>query len=174
MGRRDPLDPKGVSGRAGKTRRSREKHMFNDRRGVMSTPTSTAIDPRRHGVIEVRFQPGPPAIYQLTIDDQLWASVEWSPRRRRWCIEDGVGRCLAHVEHIHGEDVDAANAVRLAKAMIQDGRMPTPEEANEALRRRRQAPIEGLIGMAEDLVRMALDIPNRHVLVRNSAGSRRC
>jgi hypothetical protein len=85
-------------------------------------------------VIEVSFKPGPPAIYRLTVAGQLWASVEWSASRRRWCVEDGVDQCLAHVEHIHGGDVDAARAVRLAKAMIRDGRMPTPEEAQEALR----------------------------------------
>jgi hypothetical protein len=129
----------------------------------MSAATSSAIDPRRHGVIEVRFHPGPPAIYQLTIGNQLWASVEWSPRRRRWCIEDGVGRCLAHVEHIHGEDVDAANAVRTAKAMIRDGRMPTPEEASEALQRR--GPVGGLSGLAEDAVQMAMDIPQARSLL---------
>jgi hypothetical protein len=93
-------------------------------------------DPRRYGVVEVRYRSGPPAIYRLTIAGQLWASVEWSLRRRRWCIEDGINRCLAHVEHIHGEDPDPQAAIRLAKKMIRDGRMPTPEEAIEALRRR--------------------------------------
>jgi hypothetical protein len=130
----------------------------------MSTATSNAIDPRRHGVIEVQFYPGPPAIYRLTIGNQLWASVEWSPRRGRWCVEDGVGRCLAHIEHIHGEDVDATNAVRLATAMIRDGRMPTPEEANEALLQRR-GPVEGLIGLAEDIVQMAMDVPAARALL---------
>ena len=70
-------------------------------------------DPRRHGVVQVTFRSGPPAVYRLTIAGQLWASVEWSPRRRRWCIEDGVGQCLAHAEHIHGEDrtVEAARPI---------------------------------------------------------------
>lgn len=86
-------------------------------------------------MIEVRYRSGPPAIYRLTVAGQLWASVGWSPARRRWCIEDGVGCCLAHVEHIHGEDPDAETAIRLAKKMIRDGRMPTPVEAIEALRR---------------------------------------
>ncbi len=95
-------------------------------------------DRRRHGVIEVRHRSGPPAIYRLTVAGQLWASVEWSPTRCRWCIEDGVGQCLAHVEHIHGEDPDAETAIRLAKKMIRDGRMPTPEEAIEALYRRHE------------------------------------
>jgi hypothetical protein len=123
-------------------------------------------DPRRDGIIEVKFRSGPPAIYPLTIAGHLWASVEWSPSRRRWCVEDGIGRCLVHVEHIHGEDVDAAAAVRLAVAMIRDGRMPTPEEANEALLQRR-APIEGLIGMAEDLLQIAMGLPDARVLLRS-------
>jgi hypothetical protein len=41
---------------------------------------------------------------------------------------------LTHVEHIHAEDADAETAVRLAKRMIRDGRMPTPEEATQQLR----------------------------------------
>jgi hypothetical protein len=123
-------------------------------------------DPRRDGTIEVKFHSGPPAIYRLMLAGQLWASVEWSPSRRRWCVEDGIGRCLAHVEHIHGEDMDAAAAVRLAVAMIRDGRMPTPEEANEAMLQRR-APIEGLFGMAEGLLQMAIGRPDARVLLRS-------
>jgi hypothetical protein len=95
-----------------------------------------ATDPRRHGVIEVRFHTGLPSIYRLTIGNKLWASVEWSPSRRAWCIEDGVGLCLAHVEHIHGQDPDAQAAIQLAKRMIRNGRMPTPEEALSRLQER--------------------------------------
>ncbi len=100
---------------------------------VLAPLAPPPTDRRRHGVVEVRLRSG---IYRLTIAGQLWASVEWSPSRRRWCIEDGIGRCLMHVEHIHGEDPDPQAAIRLAKKMIRDGRMPTPEEAIEALRRR--------------------------------------
>ena len=82
------------------------------------------------------------AIYRLTIDGILGASVEWSPRRNAWCIEDGVGRCLMHVEHVHGQEAGREETIRLARRMIRDGRMPTPEEANAALRQRReQKPI---------------------------------
>jgi hypothetical protein len=91
----------------------------------------TTDDLRRLGSISVSRSPG---LYRLTIDGVLWASVEWSPRRGAWCIEDGVGKCLAHVEHIHGEDADADRALRLARRMIRDGRMPTPEEAQARLR----------------------------------------
>jgi hypothetical protein len=96
---------------------------------------STDNDPRRHRVIEVRFR-GSPSTYRLTIDGQLWSEVEWSASRRAWCVQDAAGHCLSHVEHIHAEDVDAEAAVRLAKRMIRDGRMPTPEEAARQLRER--------------------------------------
>jgi hypothetical protein len=112
-----------------------------DEDGVVLPPLATPLptdprDPRRFGVVEVRSQSR--SVYRLTIAGQLWASVEWSPSRRQWCIEDGVNRCLLHVDHIHGEDPDPQAAIRLAKRMIRDGRMPTPEEAGEALRRERE------------------------------------
>jgi hypothetical protein len=94
---------------------------------------SAQTDPRRFGVITVRFHPGPPTLYRLTIGGQLWAAVEWSAVRRAWCIEDAAGHCLAHCEHVHGEHIDQQTAVALAKAMIRDGRVPTPEEANRQL-----------------------------------------
>jgi hypothetical protein len=79
-------------------------------------------------------------VYRLIINRVLWASVEWSSGRGAWCIEDGIGRCLAHVDHIHGEEKDAQVAIRLARKMIRDGRMPTPEEAHKTLRHRQRAP----------------------------------
>jgi hypothetical protein len=95
----------------------------------MST-TNETTDPRRFGVIETRFQQhGKVACYWLTINGEVWACVEWSPSRRSWCIQDSSGRCLAHCDAIHGQDIDASTAVKLAKRMIVDGRMPTPEEA---------------------------------------------
>ena len=70
-------------------------------------------DKRRYGVIAVRFQPGPPTLYTLSIAGQHWAAVEGSPSRRTWCIEDAAGRCL----------------------------LPTPEEAERQLRE--QQAIQG-------------------------------
>ena len=90
-------------------------------------------DPRRWRVIETRFRSGPPTLYQVTIDGELWSEVEWSPKRRTWCIQDAAGHCLAHCDHIHGDHIDQQTAVALAKGMIKDGRMPTPEEANQQL-----------------------------------------
>jgi hypothetical protein len=87
-------------------------------------------------VIEVRFRPGPPAIYSLSIGGEHWAAVEWSASRRTWCIEDAAGHCLAHCEHIHGDNIDRSTAIALAKRMILDGRIPPPEEARRQLQER--------------------------------------
>ena len=58
-----------------------------------------------------------------------------SPKRRAWCVQDAAGECLSHVAHIVGQDRDPQAAIRLAKRMIVDGRMPTPEEAKAQLER---------------------------------------
>jgi len=55
----------------------------------------------------------------------MWSEVEWSPSRQAWCIQDAAGHCLAHVKRIVGQDRDVDTAIRLAKRMIVDGRMPT-------------------------------------------------
>ena len=89
-------------------------------------------------------------IGRLTIDGELWAEVEWSEKRQRWCIQDAEGRCLSHQDHVHGAAADRTAAVSLAEAMIRDGRMPTPEEAkrqaderrNRAREKRQQQPAE--------------------------------
>ena len=57
-----------------------------------------------------------------------------SPKRRAWCVQDAAGECLSHVAHIVGQDRDPQAAIRLAKRMIVDGSMPTPEEAHAWLR----------------------------------------
>jgi hypothetical protein len=91
-------------------------------------------DKRRFGVIEVRFRSvGGIAFYDLTIAGELWACVEWSPSRRGWCIQDASGRCLAHLDAIHGQDPDAQAAIRIAKRMILDGRLPDPATAHAML-----------------------------------------
>jgi hypothetical protein len=94
-------------------------------------------DPRRYRVIEVRRVNA--RTWHLTIDGEMWGEVEWSHDRQAWCIQDAAGHCLAHVEHIVGQNVDAETAIRLAKGMIVDGRMPSPEEA-ERRRRERWEP----------------------------------
>jgi hypothetical protein len=97
-------------------------------------------DKRRFGVIEVRRING--ETYHLTIDGVVWSEVEWSPSRRMWCIQDAAGQCLTHVESIVGEDRDMQTAIRLAKRMIIDGRMPTPEEARREREERQATAVE--------------------------------
>jgi hypothetical protein len=87
----------------------------------------TDRDRRRYRVIETKRINA--ATYHLTIDGVLWSEVEWSASRQRWCVQDACGFCLTHVESIVGQDRDVQTALRLARRMIVDGRMPTPEEA---------------------------------------------
>jgi hypothetical protein len=87
-------------------------------------------DKRRYGVIETRRVNA--ETYHLTINGTLWSEVEWSSKRGAWCIQDAAGQCLAHVEMRAlsvGQDRDPEAALWLARRMIVDGRMPTPEEA---------------------------------------------
>jgi hypothetical protein len=88
-------------------------------------------DKRRFGVIEVlRLNAN---TYHLAINGELWSEVEWSASRQAWCIQDAAGRCLTHTEHIVGANRDVQTAIRLAKRMIVNGAMPTPEEARAQL-----------------------------------------
>ena len=93
-------------------------------------------DRRRYGVIEVRRLNA--ETYHLTINGEMWSEIEWSASRQAWCIQDAAGQCLTHVEHIVGEDRDVQTAIRLAKRMIVDGRMPPPEEAHQQLKQERE------------------------------------
>jgi hypothetical protein len=95
-------------------------------------------DTRRYGVIETVTVNS--STYWLMIDDVMWAEVEWSPKRRAWCIQDAAGHCLAHVEHIVGQSPDVGKALRLAKRMIASGEMPSPEEAHAQLEQERARP----------------------------------
>jgi hypothetical protein len=94
------------------------------------------VDPRRQQPIKVQWSG---LIGRLYIDGVSWGAVEWSEKRKAFCIEDAEGRCLSHHSHIHGEDKDKAGAVALAEAMIRDGRMPTPEDARKSRRERLKA-----------------------------------
>jgi hypothetical protein len=96
-------------------------------------------DRRRYGVIEVRRINA--ETYWLEINGTMWSEVEWSPSRQMWCVQDAAGHCLMHCEHIVGQDRDPQTAIRLAKRMIVDGRMPTPEEALQQLAERNREPI---------------------------------
>jgi len=93
-------------------------------------------DIRRYGVIETRRINA--ITYHLTINGELWSEIEWSATRQAWCVQDAAGRCLTHIEHIVDQNVDVQTAIRLAKRMIVDGRMPTPEEAKAQLEREQE------------------------------------
>jgi hypothetical protein len=96
--------------------------------------TTIMKDKRRYGVIEVRRVND--ITYHLTIGGRLWAEVEWSSKRRMWCVQDACGFCLTHVESIVGQDRDPQAAIRLAKKMIVDGSMPSPEQARHQFQQR--------------------------------------
>ena len=68
--------------------------------------------------------------------------VEWSRSRQAWCIQDAAGHCLTHVEHIVGQDQDVQTAIKLARRMILDGRMPSPEEAHRPKKKRPKKRVE--------------------------------
>jgi hypothetical protein len=93
-------------------------------------------DRRRFGIIEVRRINA--ETYWLEIGGVMWSEVEWSAKRRAWCVQDAAGHCLTHVEHIVRADRDPQAAIRLARKMIVDGRMPTPEEAQAQLGREQE------------------------------------
>jgi hypothetical protein len=66
-------------------------------------------DPRRDRPINVHRERGD--LYRLTIDGELWSSVEHHPGRNRWCIEDSRNRCLLHVDGILGDEEKASQAI---------------------------------------------------------------
>jgi hypothetical protein len=84
------------------------------------------------------------------VGGEFWAGVEWSEKRQAWCIEDAEGGCLRHEASIHGQAHSKRAAVALAREMIRDGRIPSPEEAWRKARRgiaerrdkRRQQPAQ--------------------------------
>jgi hypothetical protein len=111
-------------------------------------------DRRRYGVIEVRRINA--ETYHLTINREMWSEVEWSRSQQAWCIQDAAGHCLTHVEHIVGQDRDVQAAIRLAKRMILDGRMPSPEEARRQLERERKCLGEPFVMEAPERPDMCL------------------
>jgi hypothetical protein len=94
--------------------------------------TDTSGDDVRLRPLSIEWNGDDGSIGRIYIDGKLWAAVEWSEKQQRWCIEDAEGRCLSHQAHVHGGDVDKTTAVALAEAMIRDGRMPSPAEAELA------------------------------------------
>jgi len=126
-----------------------------------------AADPRRSRPVPVRwadpyYPPGrPPKIGRISIDGVVWASVEWSEQRQAWCIEDAEGACLAHRAHIRGQEASKKAALALAKAMIADGRMPSPEQA-EALRLAEIAERRAKLDKQPSVIRRRQEREERH------------
>lgn len=111
-------------------------------------------DRQRYGVIETEQINS--FTFHLKIGGVMWAEVEWSGSRKAWCIQDCCGQCLMHVASIVGQDSDMQTAIRLAKRMIVDGRMPTPEEARAA-HARRQAEGDGGASIPEIITGAEVD-----------------
>src|SRR5882672_2138783 len=90
-------------------------------------------DARRRGEIKVE---GSDDRYCLYIEGVLWAELDYEYHKKVWCIQDCMGHCLEHTDHVHAEvpggencDHSAQIAIKKAKEMIRDGSMPTPEQA---------------------------------------------
>jgi hypothetical protein len=76
-------------------------------------------------------------LYRFGIDGELWTSIEWSLPRNAWCIEDCCNRCLTHIEGIHGQEAKASTGIQVAKEMIVNGTMPSPETVRPRMMRGR-------------------------------------
>jgi hypothetical protein len=108
---------------------------------AMSQAITTEDSEAREGEISIAWNAA--GIGSVTLDGAVFARVEWSEKRKLWCIEDSQGACLRHVESIHGSAASKDEAVALAEAMVRDGRMPSPAEAKAAAAAR-QAEYERL------------------------------
>jgi hypothetical protein len=105
-------------------------------------------DPRRRLLITIDWGSDAARIGRIRVGTEYWGAVEWSERRQAWCIEDVEGGCLAHAASIHGKTASKEAAEALAREMIRDGRMPSPQQAHadrlarepaeEAARKRRR------------------------------------
>jgi hypothetical protein len=82
------------------------------------------------------------AIGRLYVGAEFWGAIEWSEKRQAWCVEDAEGCCLGHVASIRGQASSRAKAVTLAREMIRDGRLPTPQQARAEYEARRAAQAE--------------------------------
>jgi hypothetical protein len=94
---------------------------------------------RRVKPIKITWSADGARIGRIYVGSEYWGAVEWSRKRKAWCIEDAVGACLAHAEHIRGNAKTKELAVELAETMIRDGRMPSPEEAKRQFQERHAA-----------------------------------
>jgi hypothetical protein len=95
-----------------------------------ATTRKYSEDPRREKPVSITWNPGN-LVGHIEVDGEYWGAVEWSNKHQCWCIEDSEGACLLHEDAIHGAADSRDAAVALATDMIRDGRMPTPQEAQD-------------------------------------------
>lgn len=120
-------------------------------------------DARRAQPVSIKWTKDGAAIGRLYVGGEFWGAIEWSVKREAWCIEDAEGRCLSHVASIRAQTSSRAKAVTLAREMIRDGRLPTPQQAKgehdarraaEAERRARQPAVQARkAARAEEMAR---------------------
>lgn len=108
----------------------------------MSAADTPEVEPRRAQRVTIEWSNDGAAIGRLYVGGEYWGAVEWSAKRQAWCVEDVEGACLRHVASIRGQAASKAKAVTLAREMIRDGRMPTPQQAREEHTARRTAQAE--------------------------------
>jgi hypothetical protein len=125
--------------------------MARGRKPIGENATTAAERQRRHRASEAVQRKSPlkltwskdgARIGRITIYGTFWGAVEWSEKRQVWCIEDAEGKCLQHAESIHGQAPTKDEAVLLAREMILDGRMPSPEQAKAEYETRRRGRYE--------------------------------
>jgi hypothetical protein len=94
------------------------------------------------GKVRIEWSKDGSAIGRLYVGAEFWGAIEWSAKREAWCIEDAAGECLRHVASIRGQASSKAKAVMLAREMIGDGRLPTPQQARAEHEARRATQAE--------------------------------
>ena len=114
---------------------------------------------RREGKITIKWSAT--GIGSVSLDGVVFARVEWSERRQKFCIEDAAGQCLRHVASIHGAAAAKDEAVALAIAMVRDGRMPDPKTAQAEHREREKLREERLRAAREKRRQQPAEIRKR-------------
>lgn len=107
-------------------------------------PTMSPIeqDARRSQQVKIKWSNDGAAIGRLYVGGEFWGAIEWSEKRQAWCIEDAEGACLRHVASIRSQTSSRSKAASLAREMIRDGRLPSPEQAKAEHKARRVAQAE--------------------------------
>ena len=113
----------------------------------------------RQGKIAIKWSAT--GIGSVSLDGVVFARVEWSERRQKFCIEDSEGQCLTHVGSIKGMAISRDEAVALAFAMIRDGRMPDPKTARAEHREREKLREERLRAAQEKRRQQPAEIQRR-------------